>query len=79
MTKAEQESTRLDKHTGKKKAKKYTSLQLIDNLVHDGRGIPQGRISYGTAKDICETRREEYLLPMKRKPSLQAGRTSQRD
>jgi hypothetical protein len=56
MTKAQRVSTRLDKHTGKKKTKKCTRLQLIEKLVQDGRGIPQGRISYGTAKDICEAR-----------------------
>ncbi len=25
-------------------------------LVQDGKSIPQGRISYGTAKEICEAR-----------------------
>jgi hypothetical protein len=56
MTVAQPENTRLDRHTGDKKTKKCTRLQLVEKLVQDERGIPQGRISYGTAKDICETR-----------------------
>jgi hypothetical protein len=55
-TKAQRESTRLDRFTGEKKTKKNTRLQLIEKLVHDGKGIPQGRISYGSAKEICEAR-----------------------
>jgi hypothetical protein len=55
-TKAQRESTRLDRFTGEKKTKKSTRLQRIEKLVQDGKSIPQGRISYGTAKEFCEAR-----------------------
>ena len=54
QTEAQRNKTRLDKLTGKKKTKKYTRIQLIEKLKQDGRDIPQGRISYGAAKDRCE-------------------------